>query len=558
MIAEAVSRPSLVLVSIVVLAFVLRVVGLDFGLPLAEARPDEQTIAFQAMKLGRGDLNPHSFNYPSLFKYVTFALFGGDFAIGRALGRFGGQEDFLRSFFAADTEFRLLMRAFSAVMGTLCVALLARAPGTLWGSFFLAVSFLHVRDSHFGVTDITMVTLIVGAVLLAVELQRRGALAMAVGAGLVAGLATSTKYNAALLVVPLVAAAGSARGVGGLVLGAGGRGKLAAAALAAMIGGFLLGTPYALLDAEQFVTDFRYEMGHLAEGHYVDVGRGWVHHATATLPDAVGWPLYVLGASAILMSFFANFRLALVIFSFPLVYFVAIGRGQTAFYRYMLPVVPFLCIGAGAFFDAVNLRFGRVGAAIMAVLVASPSIWRSVEADRLFAAGDTREAMGAWIEENVPTNEVIVHAGAYTGAPMLQRNVPNQTREFVAKAGRADAGGFRKPDEMKWYRAETPMYDVLFLRKDGIDFASQLEAAEVMANPPPWLEIEASGLHFYSEVAPEIQALAATGYELVHEEIAALDPSHATFDQQDAFYMPTDGFGAFGRMGPNLRLYRRR
>ncbi len=558
MIPGAVPRPSLALVSIVVLALALRVAGLDFGLPLAEARPDEQTIAFQAMKFGRGDLNPHSFNYPSLFKYLTFALFGGDFAIGRVLGRFTGQEDFLRSFFAADIEFRLLMRALSAVMGTVGVALLARAPGRLWGSFFLAVSFLHVRDSHFGVTDITMVTLTTGAVLLAVELQRRGALRMAVGAGLVAGLATSTKYNAALLAIPLVAAAWGAQGGGGLVWSGRARGKLAAAALTAMIGGFLIGTPYALLDSGQFLTDFRYEMGHLAEGHYVDVGRGWMHHATATLPDAVGWPVYVLGAGAILMSFFANFRLALVLFSFPLVYYVAIGRGHTAFYRYMLPVVPFVCIGAGAFFDAVNLRFGRVGAVIMALLVASPSIWRSVEADRLFVAGDTRQAMGQWIEENVPTNEVIVHAGAYTGAPMLQRNVPNQTREFEAKAGRADAGGFRKPDEMKWYRAETPMYDVLFLRKLGIDFASQLDVAEVLANPPPWLEIEASGLDFYSEVAPEIQALASTRYELVHEEIAADDPGKATFDQQDAFYMPTDGFGAFSRMGPNLRLYRRR
>lgn len=552
------SRPSLALVSIVLLALALRVAGLDFGLPLAEARPDEQTIAFQAMKFGRGDLNPHSFNYPSLFKYLTFVLFGGDFAVGRVLGRFSGQEDFLRAFFAADSEFRLSMRAFSAVMGTVGVALLARAPGKLWGSFFLAVSFLHVRDSHFGVTDITMVTLTTGAVLLAVELQRAGALRVAVSAGLVAGLATSTKYNAALLVVPLVAAAWSAQGAASLILSSGTRGKLATAALTAMVGGFLLGTPYALLDAGQFVSDFRYEMGHLAEGHYVDVGRGWMHHATATLPDAMGWPLYFLGASAILMSFFANFRLALVLFSFPLVYYVAIGRGHTAFYRYMLPVVPFLCIGAGAFFDAVNLRFGRVGAIIMAILVASPSIWRSVEADRLFLAGDTRQAMGEWIEANLPTNEVIVHAGAYTGAPMLQRNVPNQTREFEGKAGRADAGGFRKPDEMKWYRAETPMYDVLFLRKEGIDFASQLDVAEVLANPPPWLEIEVSGLRFYSEVAPEVQALATTRYELVHEELATADPSRATFDQQDAFYMPTDGFGAFTRMGPNLRLYRRR
>lgn len=551
------SRRSL-LVAVLVLALALRVVGLDFGLPLAEARPDEQTIAFQAMKFGRGDLNPHSFNYPSLFKYVVFVLFGADFAVGRALGRFAGQEDFLRAFFAAEPEFRLLMRAWSAVLGTVGVALVTRTPGRLWAGFLLAVSFLHVRDSHFGVTDITMVTLTTGAVVLALELQRNASWRMAAWAGLVAGLATSTKYNAALLVVPLVAAAATARAPGGVWPAPAERARLAAVALGLMGAGFLLGTPYALLDVRQFVTDFRYEMGHLAEGHHIDVGVGWWHHATATLPDAVGWPVYVLAVGAMIMGTLGNGRLSAVLFSFPLVYFVAIGRGHTAFYRYMLPVVPFLCIATGAFLDAVHVRFGRVVAVGLTLAVAAPSALRALEADRLFLAGDTRVAMGEWIEANVPTDSVIVHAGAYTGAPMLQRNVPNQTREYDAKQGRADAGGFRKPDEMKWYQADRPMYDVLFVRKEGIDFASQRTVDELRADPPEWLQIESSGLRFYSAVPPEVQALADERYDLVHEELAAEDHTGSTWDQQDAFYMPTDGFSRFARMGPNLRLYRLR
>ncbi|GDX80597.1 hypothetical protein LBMAG42_24080 [Deltaproteobacteria bacterium] len=552
-------RRSLLPFLLVVLgAFLIRVVGVDFGLPLAEARPDEQTIAFQAMKFGRGDLNPHSFNYPSLFKYVVFALFGGDYAIGRVVGRFTGQEDFLRSFFAADTEFRLLMRLWSVALGTAGVALLRWAPGKVWGVFFLAVSFSHARDSHFGVTDITMVTLVTASVLLACRMQQEGTVRSALWAGLVAGLATSTKYNAALLAVPLAAAALTAL-VGGRQLPDGRtRVKLGAAALGAMGLGFFAGTPFALLDPGQFIADFRFEMAHLAEGQHVDVGVGWAHHAQATLPDALGWPLYIVGATALALSLIANPRLSLVLFSFPVLYFIAIGRGQTAFYRYMLPVLPFLCIAAGAFLEAAHHKLGRVAALLIASLLAAPSAYRAVQADRLFLAGDTRQAMGTWIEANIPTNAEIVHAGAYTGAPMLQRNVPNQTREFAAKQGRADSGGFRKPDEMKWYEADRPMYDVLFVAKKGIDYASQRTVAELLASPPEYLEIEASGLSFYSAVPPEVVALAEAKYEIVHEEVSAIDVSAATFDQQDAFYMPTDGFEPFSRMGPNLRLYRRR
>ena len=533
--------------AIVGLAFGLRIAGVDFGLPLAEARPDEQTIAYQAMKFGRGDLNPHSFNYPSLFKYIVFGLFGADFAIGRVLGRFAGQEDFLRSFFAAEPEFRLLMRLWSVVLGTAGVALLRWAPGKLWGAFFLAVSFLHVRDSHFGVTDTTMVTLITAAVLLACGLQRGGSVKVAVWAGLVAGLATSTKYNAALLIIPLTAAAATAPGH---------RWKLAALAWGAMGIGFLAGTPFAILDPIQFVTDFRYELGHLAQGHHIDVGVGWSHHALVTLPDALGWPLYVIGALALVMSLVANPRLSLVLFSFPLVYFLAIGRGHTAFYRYMLPVLPFLCIAAGAFLEALRGRLGARAAMVVASLLALPTAYRALHADRLFLAGDTRVAMGEWIEANVATQSRIVHAGAYTGAPMLQRNVPNQTREHAARQGRADAGGFRNPDELKWYQTERPMYDVQFVAKEGIDYASTLTVAQVLAAPPELLEIESSGLRFYSAVPAEIEALALDRYTLVHEERAGESAANSTWDQQDALYLPSDGLEGYSRMGPSLRLYR--
>ncbi len=532
------------LVAIVIVALGLRLAGVQFGLPMAEARPDEQTIAYQAMKFGRGDLNPHSFNYPSLFKYIVFGLFGGDYAIGRLLGRFAGQDDFLRDFFAADSEFRLLMRLWSVAMGTLGVALLARAPGRLWGAALLAVNFLHVRDSHFGVTDTTMTTGVTAAALLAHRYTRDGGPRLLLGAAFVAGLATSVKYNAALLVAPILLAAILRRDV-----------RVAAAAPVVMLGGFLLGTPYALLDLPQFVTDFRYELSHLAEGHHVDVGNGYVHHALQTLPASMGVVGLVTALVGLGLAFRRHGLRAGVIYGFPVLYFLAIGRGETAFFRYMLPVVPFLCMGAGQALSALARRSRPAGAVLNLALVAAVPLYSSLHADRLFLAGDTRSEMGAWIEANVPTDSVIVHAGAYTGAPMVQRNVANNTREYEAKRGRADSAGFRKPDDLRYYEAERPAYDVLFVRKEGIDFASQLDLAALSASPPAYIEIEASPLEFYSSVPPEIQRLVDERYELVHEASARRSPGAARFDQQDCFYMPVAGFRHFARMGPDLRLY---
>jgi hypothetical protein len=103
------------------------------------------------------------------------------------------------------------------------------------------------------------------------------------------------------------------------------------------------------------------------------------------------------------------------------------------------------------------------------------------------------------------------------------------------------------------------MYDVLFVRKEGIDFASQVDVAALSAAPPPWILVEDYFLTHYSAVPAEITSLVAEKYELAHTE-AATDGyvRSPIFDQQDAFYLPVANFQGFLRMGPTLNLYRLR
>jgi hypothetical protein len=549
-----VKRRTAIAIGILLVAGTLRFAGLGFGLPMAEARPDELTIAFQAMKFGTGDLNPHSFNYPTLHKYITFVLFGVHYVIGKVTHLFSSKDDFLRSFFDGAVAFRFAMRIWSATLGTAAVALLLRGPGKLGAAALYAVAMLAVRDSHFGVTDTTMVTLALAAVVLADHAATSGRRRDLLAAAALAGLATSTKYNAALLAFPLMIAAFRP----GTSLGHAFR-ESALAGLA-MIVAFAVGSPYVLLDSKTFLADFKFEAAHLASGQYVDVGGGWRHHAeTLVLTQGWGFVVIAVGVMALLLArgIEGDRRRAWLWFSFPLAYYLVIGQGETAFFRYILPVLPFLCVALAA-------GLGRLKAPIAIVVGAACALhgfWGAVQVDRLFMAGDTRDAMGHWIEQNVPTGARIVHAGAYTGAPMLQRNVENQTREYLAKQGRADSAGFRKPDDMKWYNPDRPMYDVLFIRKPGIDFASQVDVSDLHGTV--LLEVETYGLVHYAGVPETIRAMVANGSTctLLHAEdpLATSTPGQAypgTFDQQDALYLPASEFGAFSRMGPSLNLYR--
>ncbi len=70
------SRTWLALTALCALAFGLRVVGLQYGLP-AVYNPDEVSIMARALGFARGTLNPHNFLYPTFYFYVLFAWVGG-------------------------------------------------------------------------------------------------------------------------------------------------------------------------------------------------------------------------------------------------------------------------------------------------------------------------------------------------------------------------------------------------------------------------------------------------------------------------------------------------
>jgi hypothetical protein len=81
------------LVGVTLAAFLLRLWGINFGLPYLY-HPDEPgyvTIAQNIFKTG--DLNPHFFNYPSLFFYLNALAYMPYYLAGRLAGAFSSPAD---------------------------------------------------------------------------------------------------------------------------------------------------------------------------------------------------------------------------------------------------------------------------------------------------------------------------------------------------------------------------------------------------------------------------------------------------------------------------------
>lgn len=526
--------------AIVLLAAALRVFPVWFGLPYPYARPDEAQAISGAVGVLAGDPNPHFFHWPSL----TFYLFAV------ALGIVSGVRDLLGAQETLPRDVAVITaRTVVALAGSLTVIPLFRlarrfggAGAGLVAAAFLAVAPLHVRDSHFAMTDVLMTLLLTTSLACLVAAFDRvrtpstrahpGPVGVTRGfaaAGFIGGLAASTKYNAAAVVVAMAAAQ--------LLLlkegWAGLRWRVAmpiVAFVAALMAGFVTGTPFALFDAPAFAADVVFDLTHLSGGHAVAVGRGWAAHAVSSLPLGCGPLLLAAGAAGLVIAARRYPQHTFIIGAFAGAYYAIIGSGHTAFFRYVMPLVPIVCLFAAVAVHAASVRLSDGApsarpvselaiATLFAVVVAAPSAWTSLRLDALLARTDTRVIAGRWLAAQLRPDHSLYDAGSdYTRLDLREER-----------------------------------YHEWFFNPATQSFGHPAGLT------PDWIVIGDSPLSHYAGVDEGVRRLAASGYDLAFMvQGARFQSTVDAYDRQDAFFVPFSGFGDVERPGPTIRIYRRR
>ncbi len=384
--------------AVLLLAAVLRLWGIRFGLPVALLHLDEPPIVLRAGEILRtGDWNPHWFHYPGFFIYMQVLL--------QAAARIaGGGDPFL------------LGRLSSAGAGVLTVLLtyvwgtriFSRGAG-LMGALFLAVSFLHARESHFATVDATATLWVTGTLLLtSLGLARgREGRRRLLAAALLGGLAAGTKYNAGLvLAAPLVAL---------FLDGGGGRRVFWAAAIVGLgAAAFLATTPYALADSSTFLKDLRFEAHHYRGGHFgFESDLNALYYFRYLLAPGLGEGILALSLLGLVVWGGKRTRAAAPAMLFLLLYYGMISLVRVNFVRNLVPVLPVLCLLSGVGLEGVVHRLplrekarSVVLAVALAALVALP-VQRTVTYDRAIAHSTRLEA-GRWVRENIPAGSRIV------------------------------------------------------------------------------------------------------------------------------------------------------
>ena len=409
------SRETVFLFGILVLAFFLRIFAVNFGLPhLYHA--DEPIVVNHALAYGTGDLNPHFFKIPPLVSYLLFFCYGFYYLIGRGLGLFHSSLDFERLFYLDPTSFYLIARiVFGVILGTAAVYGVFRlvkrfwnAEKALWAALFLAVNFLHARDSHYIYADIPLLCVLLAGfyVIFRVSEVPLSWKEHLLCGGMI-GLATATKYNGFFLIIPYLWIC--VRSVPWR------RWPLfwVSAGMTALLV-FVMLNPYSVLDASFYIRDVA-EQSRSNTG-----GMPWFHPLKYSLVGAMGAIFLTLALLGWLRAVLSGKPRLEAVAVFVLGYYFVIGKWGQPYDRYVLPLVPFLCILGVDFliFWKEKMCQGKrvlniVFLTLIYCVMILPAVFQIVRWDQVMAAEDVRTVAKSWIETHIPSRSRIAMDGSF-------------------------------------------------------------------------------------------------------------------------------------------------
>lgn len=565
------SSARLLLIALVLVAFGLRIFGLQYGLP-SVYNPDEVAIMARALSFAKGTLNPHNFLYPTLYFYVLFGWVGAYLAFVWLSGGVSSVGALQQLYFTDPTGIYTAGRLLGALLGTLCVPAIYRLGRQLFGlpvglaaAAFLAVAPLAVRDSHYVKHDIPATLAVIVAMVAIARVWPRGVEDPGRSDGLVAGaacgVAFSTHYYCVFLALPLAwAIAQRWRPLGWRIVA---RHLFTAGFVSAVV--FFALSPFILFEPitawrditanRAIVIDRAVQAGAFAPA---------TRYAEILWTDSAGKAIVALGAAgAGLMLVVAPAR-AVLLLAFPVAFFAFITNTAPAS-RYLNPILPFVALLAAwtLHYVAGSMRAGRTAVAVAVATCCVIPFIDSVRSGLFFRTPDTRAIAEQFIESRIPAGASIL---IQPYSVMLMQSRDGLVEALTRHVGTADAASTKFQIQLSLDPYPQPSYRLIYLGRGGLDTDKiYVDPAELGSGsglaPLRELGVTYVVLKRYNEDSEEIKELAA-GLARHGRLIAAFSPYRS--DVTDAersriapFLHNTDTRidDALARPGPPLEIW---
>lgn len=417
---------------ITAVAGAFRFYNLGWGAPYFHFHIDEHYV-FSGADLMRRSMRAAAesdkfFMYSPLPMYLVNALRTGYELVAHPLNLTLPQD---------QITYMVLGRAISAAFGTATIpvvyAIGTRLAGRMAGllsAAFLAVTVLHLRDSHFFTVDLSMVFFCALAWLFALRLAERGDLASAVWAGMALGGAILCKYSGAFMALPI-----------GLAYLVSPRRPPLVSPLSAWVRWLALGTvplvvalatfaivnPLAWMYFDKFRNDIRTWVTNPLLGawkpiwiaQFADLSSPTLYWFTNLMWWGLGPALEIWSLAGLVWLATRRRALAVVSLAVPIGYYAAAGQTIAPMIRYLLPLTPALAVAAGVL-SADWLRRPRLrilGAAATLLVLSSTALYAGAYMN-VFRKPDSRLAASRYIRRAIPQGARVMVEPSHNIPPM--------------------------------------------------------------------------------------------------------------------------------------------
>ena len=508
------------LIGVALVALVLRIIGLQYGLP-AVYNPDEVAIMARALSFAKGTLNPQNFLYPTFYFYVLFVWVGVYLAFVWLTGGASSLAALQQLYFTNPTGIYTAGRALGALCGTLttvAVFALGRrlfdARVGLGAALLVAVAPLAVRDSHYVKHDIPATLLCVLAYVAIARIwpaappagQTRNDVVVAAAA---CGVAFSTHYYCVFLALPLVwAIVQRWRDKGWVVIG---RHVLTAGIVSVVV--FFVLSPFILVEPivawrditanRQIVIDRAVEAGAFGPaGRYLEM----------LWSDSISKPVVALAAVGAVWMLATAPAIATLLLLFPVAFFLFITNTAPAS-RYLNPVLPFVAIFATWTLAQLANRWRVPQSAYwiaVGALAASPAV-ASLRGDLFFRQEDTRTQARRLIEAQVPAGATfLVQPYSVPLTPSRESLI----EALTATQGSAEAASTKFRIQLSLEPYPEPAYRLIWLGRGGLDADKIYVDPAELGGPDPLASLRRRGVTYvilkrYNQLDPELAPLVA-------------------------------------------------
>ncbi len=410
----------LILLGILIAALLMRIWGMGFGLP-QKVHPDEPLLVDRAIEAAaHGTYKTGFYHWPNFIIYLLHFEYIVAYTVGHVTGAFPSRNDLFDSYFTNPTVYfwmgRLTTTMF-CLLGMVCIYMVGKKVGGqgagLAAAALMGFDALFVEHSRYITPDIPSVALMIYVWYCLLEYTGTGKSWILYSAAFVGGVAVSTKYNAGLLIVPIVVAAASRiqRWPSGDVPRLSRRMAIyVLASVFLFLLGFFIFTPYSLLDSNEFARQLRDQVAHQGIGHIgMEAGGSSLLAVAAHFYSPYGLTLLALTLAGLPI---INRRKheGLILLSFPVLYLIVISGWVVWADRYLLFLLPICFLAAGVTLNRIGEYIGAnvlhargiFITTLIAMLLMMPSLAGAARHAAEISKTDTRDASLWWIEANIP------------------------------------------------------------------------------------------------------------------------------------------------------------